>query len=75
MSIAPFYSTGIPYIKLYKDHGDVIDYVNQQFYTDRVRTPGGYLEAFKLRTAQFDKAKVLPGYEVNGRGIQGGCIL
>ncbi|CDP04708.1 unnamed protein product [Coffea canephora] len=59
-SIALFYSIVIPYIKLYKDSGDVIDYVNHQLYTHRVRTPGGYFEAFKLRTAQFDKSKVLP---------------
>lgn len=74
-TIAPFYSTVIPYIHLYKHYGDVFDYVNYQFYTDRVRTPKGYLEAFKLRTGQFDKDKVLPSYEVNGRGIQGDAFF
>ncbi|KAL3528057.1 hypothetical protein ACH5RR_012713 [Cinchona calisaya] len=74
-TIAPFYSTVIPYIELYKNYGDFIDYVNHQFYTDRVKTPEGYLEAFKLRTGQFDKAKVLPSYEVNGRGIQGDAFF
>ncbi|XP_019160937.1 PREDICTED: chitinase 2-like [Ipomoea nil] len=74
-TIAPYYSTVIPYIQLYENYGDLIDYVNHQFYTDKVRTPEGYLEAFKLRTAQFGKEKVLPSYEVNGRGIQGDAFF
>lgn len=74
-TIAPFYSTVIPYINLYNNHGDVIDYVNYQFYTDKVRTPKGYLKAFKSRTGQFDKLKLLPSYEVNGRGIQGDAFF
>lgn len=74
-SIAPFYSTVLPYIELFNNYGDVIDYVNHQFYTDKVRTPQGYLEAFKLRAEQFDKDKLLPSYEVNGRGIQGDAFF
>ncbi|XP_059623204.1 chitinase 2-like [Cornus florida] len=74
-TIAPFYSTVIPYIQLFEGYGDVIDYVNHQFYTDKVKTPKGYLEAFRLRTQQFDKGKVLPSYEVNGRGIQGDAFF
>ncbi|KAL6223172.1 hypothetical protein ACLB2K_006562 [Fragaria x ananassa] len=70
-SIAPFYSTVAPYIALFKDYGHAIDYVNYQFYTDKVRTPKGYLKAFENQANQFDKAKLLPAYEVNGRGIQG----
>ncbi|KAJ4715292.1 chitinase 2-like [Melia azedarach] len=70
-TIAPFYSTSLPYIELYQQYGAVIDYVNHQFYTDKVKTPRGYLEAFKLRAKQFDGGKVLPSYEVDGRGIQG----
>lgn len=70
-TIAPFYSTALPYIKLYKDYGHVVDYVNYQFYTDKVRSPRGYLEAFKLRVEQFGREKMVPSYEVNGRGIQG----
>ncbi|KAJ6996328.1 hypothetical protein NC653_013050 [Populus alba x Populus x berolinensis] len=53
------------------NYGDVIDYVNHQFYTDKVRSPKGYLAAFQLRATQFDKDKLLPSYAVNGRGIQG----
>ncbi|XP_062007294.1 chitinase 2-like [Rosa rugosa] len=70
-SIAPFYSTVAPYIALYQGYGHAIDYVNHQFYTDKVKTPKGYLKAFELRANQFDKTKLLPAYEVNGRGIQG----
>ncbi|KAJ6918568.1 hypothetical protein NC651_012731 [Populus alba x Populus x berolinensis] len=43
-------------------------YVNHQFYTDKVRSPKGYLAASQLRASQFDKDKLLPSYEVNGRG-------
>ncbi|KAK1549238.1 hypothetical protein Q3G72_021193 [Acer saccharum] len=64
-------STAAPYyVELFKGYGDVIDYVNHQFYTDRVKTLRGYLEAFKLRANQFNKEKLLPNYEINGRGIQ-----
>lgn len=74
-TIAPFYTTVIPYIELFKNYGSVIDYVNRQFYTDKVSTPKGYLEAFRLRAEQFDKNKLLPSYEVNGRGIQGDAFF
>ncbi|KAF8411689.1 hypothetical protein HHK36_004247 [Tetracentron sinense] len=74
-TIAPFHTTTPPYIELYNRYGDVIDYVNHQFYTDKVRTPKGYLEAFKLRAEQFGEDKLLPSYEVNGRGIQGDAFF
>ncbi|KAL8473594.1 hypothetical protein ACS0TY_030435 [Phlomoides rotata] len=70
-TIAPFYVTVLPYIELYGRYGDVIDYVNYQFYTDKIKRPEVYVEVFKNRTEEFDKNKVLAGYEVNGRGIQG----
>ncbi|XP_057770115.1 chitinase 1-like [Salvia miltiorrhiza] len=70
-TIAPFYSTVAPYVELCGRYGGVIDYVNYQFYTDKVRSPEKYLEAFRNRTVQFDGNKVLPAYEVDGRGIQG----
>ncbi|KAG8383813.1 hypothetical protein BUALT_Bualt04G0052900 [Buddleja alternifolia] len=74
-TIAPFHTTIFPYIELYERYEDVIDYVNYQFYTDKVKTPEAYLEVFKNRTQQFDKEKVLPSYEVNGRGIQGDAFF
>lgn len=74
-SIAPFYSTVAPYIALFQGYGHAIDYVNHQFYTDKVTTPKGYLAAFELRATQFDKTKLLPAYEVNGRGIQGDAFF
>ncbi|KAM1369416.1 hypothetical protein ACFX2I_039903 [Malus domestica] len=74
-SIAPFYSTTAPYVQLFDGYADVIDYVNHQFYTDKVTTAKGYLQAFKLRAAQFGKEKLLPAYEVDGRGIQGDAFF
>ncbi|XP_011628633.1 chitinase 2 [Amborella trichopoda] len=70
-SIAPYYKTVSHYIDLFSRYSGVIDYVNHQFYTDRVKTPPGFLQAFQLRAGQFDREKLLPSYEVNGRGIQG----
>ncbi|OIT27249.1 rubisco-associated protein, partial [Nicotiana attenuata] len=70
-TIAPYYRTILPYIDLYKNYGNYIDYVNHQFYTYKVKTPRGYLKAFIQRSQQFDKEKLIPSYEVNGRGIQG----
>ncbi|KAK7316963.1 hypothetical protein RJT34_00806 [Clitoria ternatea] len=70
VTIAPFHLTVKPYMELFDRYGEVIDYVNHQFYTDKVLTPQSYLEDFKLRASQFDKNKLLPSYEVNGRGIQ-----
>ncbi|XAR62332.1 Chitinase [Bertholletia excelsa] len=74
-TIAPYYSTTIHYMELFKTYGHIIDYVNYQFYTDKVRTPQGYLNSFKLRTKQFGRQKVLPSYEVKGRGIQGDAFF
>ncbi|KAI9394145.1 hypothetical protein POPTR_005G059400v4 [Populus trichocarpa] len=74
-TIAPFHTTVLPYIELFNKYGDVIDYVNHQFYTDKVTSPKGYLAAFRLRATQFDKDKLLPSYEVNGRGIQGDAFF
>ncbi|XP_065874741.1 chitinase 2-like [Euphorbia lathyris] len=74
-TIAPFYSTVLPYIELYNKYGDVIDYVNYQFYTDKVRRAEAYLEAYKNRSMQFDKEKLLASYEVEGRGIQGDAFF
>ncbi|KAF3677685.1 putative pentatricopeptide repeat-containing protein-like [Capsicum annuum] len=74
-TIAPYYRTILPYIELYKNYGNSIDYVNHQFYTDKVTTPSGYLKAFALRSEQFDKEKVIPSYEVEGRGIQGDAFF
>ncbi|KAL1538950.1 chitinase 1-like [Salvia divinorum] len=70
-TIAPFYTTVAPYVELHGRYGGAIDYVNYQFYTDKLRSPKKYLEVFKNRTLQFDGNKVLPAYEVDGRGIQG----
>ncbi|XP_073128699.1 chitinase 2-like [Henckelia pumila] len=74
-TVAPFYFTVPPYVELYKRYGGVIDYVNYQFYTDRIETPEAYLQAFKNRTEIFDEDKVLPSYEVHGRGIQGDAFF
>lgn len=74
-TIAPFYATAIPYINLFNDYGDVIDYVSYQFYTNKVSTLEEYLSAFQLRATQFSEDKLLPSYEVNGRGIQGDAFF
>ncbi|KAK4369789.1 hypothetical protein RND71_009264 [Anisodus tanguticus] len=42
---------------------------------NKVTTPRGYLKAFVLRSEQFDKEKVIPSYEVDGRGIQGDAFF
>ncbi|KAK1310160.1 hypothetical protein QJS10_CPA08g01304 [Acorus calamus] len=54
-TIAPYYRTVDPYIKLFNEYGGVINYVNHQFYTDRVRDPRAYVEAFRTRATQFDE--------------------
>ncbi|KAK1266242.1 hypothetical protein QJS04_geneDACA009019 [Acorus gramineus] len=74
-TIAPYYRTVDPYIRLFKEYGGVIDYVNHQFYTDRVRDPRAYVEAFRTRATQFEAEKLLPSYEVDGRGIQGDAFF
>ncbi|CAL1385162.1 unnamed protein product [Linum trigynum] len=70
-TIAPFHATVAPYFALFRKYGGLIDYVNYQFYTDKVKSPVGYLSAFRVRAKQFGKRKLLPSYEVKGRGIQG----
>ncbi|CAI0375447.1 unnamed protein product [Linum tenue] len=70
-TIAPFHTTLAPYAALFRRYGGLVDYVNYQFYTDKVRNPVAYLAAFRLRAGQFGKEKLLPSYKVNGRGIQG----
>ena len=49
--------------------------MNHQFYTDKVRSAKAYFKDFKQRTIEFDRAKVLPSYEVDGRGIQGDAFF
>ncbi|KAF7834156.1 chitinase 2-like [Senna tora] len=74
-TIAPYHLTVVPYMQLFKGYSEVIDFVNHQFYTDKVVTPESYLEDFRLRGEQFDVNKLLPSYEVNGRGIQGDAFF
>lgn len=74
-SIAPYYRTVDPYVDLFQKYGDVIDYVNHQFYTDKVKYPAYYLQDFRLRASQFSASKLLPSYEVDGRGIQGDAFF
>lgn len=74
-TIAPFYSTVPPYLELFHGYGEVIDFVNYQFYTDKVKTAEAYLKTFELRAKQFGRVKLLPSYEVNGRGIQGDAFF
>ncbi|KAJ8752027.1 hypothetical protein K2173_001053 [Erythroxylum novogranatense] len=74
-TIAPYYDTVDTYVGLFQKYGNVIDYVNYQFYTDKITKPASYLDAFRLRSGQFDKNKLLPSYEVNGRGIQGDAFF
>ncbi|KAG2716259.1 hypothetical protein I3760_03G115400 [Carya illinoinensis] len=45
------------------------------FYTDKVRSPQGYYQAFRLRATQFDRDELLLSYEVNGREIQGDAFF
>lgn len=44
-------------------------------YTDKVRSPQGYYQAFRLRATQFDRDELLLSYEVNGREIQGDAFF
>ncbi|KAF5751798.1 chitinase 2-like [Tripterygium wilfordii] len=74
-TIAPYYATVQHYIELYEKYGGAIDYINYQFFTDKVQTPELYLEAFKLQASHFDKEKLLPSFEVDGRGIHGDSFL
>ncbi|XP_022971630.1 chitinase 1-like [Cucurbita maxima] len=74
-TIAPYYSTVTPYLELFHGYGEVIDYVNYQFYTDKVRTAKAYLKRFEVRAKEFGGGKLLPSYEVNGRGIQGDAFF
>lgn len=54
-TIALFYGTAKTYLELFNGYGDVIAYVNYQFYIDKFMTPKGYLESFRLRATQFDE--------------------
>ncbi|XP_048335005.2 chitinase 1 [Ziziphus jujuba] len=74
-TIAPFYRTAEPYIELLNGYEGVIDFVNYQFYTDKVKTPKGYLESFRFRSLQFGTNKLFPSYEVNERGNQGNAFF
>ncbi|CAN1177401.1 Chitinase 2 [Linum perenne] len=65
-TIAPFHTTV---------YGVYIDYVNYQFYTDKVPNPREYVKAYSVRVKEFGMEKVLPSYEVNGRGIQGDAFF
>lgn len=70
-SIAPFGNTRALYADLFQKYGNVIDYVNYQFYADGLTTQSDYVNKFNDVATTFGSDKLLASVEVSGRGLQG----
>lgn len=71
VSIAPFDWMIRPYVELFKKFNESIDYVHYQFYADALPNANQYLARYNKVTKIFGYEKLLPSYEINGRGVQG----
>lgn len=70
-SIAPFDDDEVQshYMALWKEYGDVIDYVNFQFYAyDEGTTVGEFLSYFETQSKNYKGGKVLPSFISDGSG-------
>lgn len=70
-SIAPFGSTRDIYSNLYQSYGDVIDYVNYQFYAEGLTTQSEYVNKFNDVATTFDASKLLASVNVDGSSDAG----
>lgn len=70
-SIAPFGNTRSFYEDLFKNFGNVIDYVNYQFYADGLTTQAEFVSKFNDVATTFDANKLLASVSLDGRGLQG----
>ncbi|MCO5595990.1 hypothetical protein L7F22_050042 [Adiantum nelumboides] len=71
VSIAPFNWMIPSYIELFQAFNESIDYVNYQFYADGVPNATEYLATYNKKAQTFGVDKMIPSYEINGRGVQG----
>ncbi|XP_044469576.1 chitinase 2-like [Mangifera indica] len=70
-SIAPFDDDQVQshYMTLWKNYGDLIDYVNFQFYAyDAGTTVSQFMNYFKTQTSNYDGGKVLVSFISDGSG-------
>ncbi|KAM5561285.1 chitinase 2 [Rosa sericea] len=70
-SIAPFDDDDVQshYLALWKNYGQLIDYVNFQFYAyDQSTTVTQFINYFKKQSSNYNGGKVLASFSTNGSG-------
>lgn len=65
-SIAPFGQVRTIYSELYQSHGNLIDYVNYQFYAEGLSSQSEYVNKFNEVATTFDAAKLMASVNVDG---------
>ncbi|KAF2283373.1 hypothetical protein GH714_003606 [Hevea brasiliensis] len=70
-SIAPYPEVQSYYLALWKSYGNLIDYVNFQFYAyDKGTTVSQFLDYFETQSSNYNGGKILTSFESNGnRGL------
>ncbi|KAJ9178208.1 hypothetical protein P3X46_010108 [Hevea brasiliensis] len=70
-SIAPYPEVQSYYLALWKSYGNLIDYVNFQFYAyDKGTTVSQFLGYFETQSSNYNGGKILTSFESNGnRGL------
>ncbi|KAK7272102.1 hypothetical protein RJT34_28500 [Clitoria ternatea] len=70
-SIAPFDNEDVQsrYLALWKSYGDIIDYVNFQFYAyDKSTTVSQFIDYFNKQSSNYNGGKVLVSFNSDGSG-------
>ncbi|XP_050371370.1 chitinase 2-like [Argentina anserina] len=70
-SIAPFDDDDVQshYLALWKNYGQLIDYVNFQFYAyDQSTTVSQFIDYFKTQSSNYNGGKVLASFSTDGSG-------
>lgn len=65
-SIAPFGQVRTIYSELYQSYGNLIDYVNYQFYAEGLTTQSEYVNKFNEVATTFDASKLMASVNVDG---------
>ncbi|KAG6552139.1 hypothetical protein Mapa_006448 [Marchantia paleacea] len=70
-TIAPFTETNSYYAELFTKFSSVIDLVAYQFYSEISTKPAEIAARYEVVAKTYTFEKLIPGYQVNGIGLQG----
>lgn len=71
VSIAPSHLVSSHYKRLYRDYKNHIDYVDYQFYNEKVSSKNDFVRLFKHILHDYDSHKLLAGYSTDSNDAHG----